>query len=85
MLGELDDLSPTRLLASWISRVQLRLRRVGSIQNHALSSLEFPPSGLGRTVSCFVSIGVTAETLRKKEQKLLSRISSDRSDKDDNS
>ncbi|KAF3560357.1 hypothetical protein F2Q69_00013582 [Brassica cretica] len=51
-------------LASWISLVQIRLRRVRSVPHHAFLSLELPPPGLDKTVSCFVSIGVTVETLR---------------------
>lgn len=77
-MGELNDPSPTRPTVTWISLVQLRLRRVGSVQNHAFSFSELRPSGLGRTVSCFVLIGVTVETLQgKKDKGLFSRISSD--------
>ena len=69
--GELDVPSPTRPKTSWISFVQICLCRVGPFQNHAFSSWELPPSSVGQTVSCFVPIGVTVETLRKKRQRLI--------------
>ena len=61
--GKLDRPRPTRHQASWI-------RRVGSGDldrpHHALSSYspDLCSSSLGQTVSCFISIGVTVETLR---------------------
>ena len=63
-LGELEDPFPTRPIASWISLYQFAISRVGSVQCYVFSSSELPPSGLGQTVYCFVSIGVTVETLQ---------------------
>ena len=61
--GELDRTNPTRHWAIWMSHFQLTQWRVGSVlwrvrsvQCYVLSSPELRPSGLGQTVSCFVSI-----------------------------